>query len=250
MQRDPAWLDHVERFGIKSLIKLVIAVFGLLYIAALVAFLPGLERLSALLAVPLSPIITTGVTIVLLILLYKIAVQARTLIEHIQTDARAFRNLVAAVVFWCIILAALIVAYEGFSEGGRYLLAQTEYSIFYPLLFVITASVPVTILLVEIGVFLQTKRHRGQSEQRVSRPDVRTNAEQVHELLETSGGRVYQSDIASAAEWSSAKVSYVLSDMEANGSIVRYQVGRQKIVCLPGEEPDVISSEAPNDPTG
>lgn len=67
--------------------------------------------------------------------------------------------------------------------------------------------------------------------------DVLTNRERVIRVLDLNGGRVWQADIADRTGWSKAKVSRVLSEMEAAGVITRFRNGRQKVVCLAEAEP-------------
>lgn len=71
-------------------------------------------------------------------------------------------------------------------------------------------------------------------------PEIRTDQERVLQLLETHSGITWQSHVVSETEWSKSKVSRVLSEMEANGTIRRYRIKRQKVVCLPGAEPDCL----------
>lgn len=72
---------------------------------------------------------------------------------------------------------------------------------------------------------------------------VLTNEERVQRLLEANGGRMLQSDVVEAADWSKATVSRVLSEMEANGAVTRIDVGKGNLVARPGDEPD--NSDAP-----
>lgn len=60
-----------------------------------------------------------------------------------------------------------------------------------------------------------------------------TDEELVHEFLDANGGRVKQATIASRTDWSEAKVSRLLSSMEAAGDIERYRIGREKVVTRP-----------------
>lgn len=241
--RHPSWLVQIERFGAKSILKLAIAAVGLIYLAILIAFIPGIDRMSDMLSVPVSPLLNTAITIVLIAIIVKIARQARELIESIETGSTAFREYIAAVQYWVVILVAVCIAYIGFGDASRALLDRAGFDVLHPLVFLILGLVPISILLVELAVYLQMRRQSG-SEQSASEDIeiLQTNAEQVHGLLTTRGGRMQQGEIADATNWSKTKVSYVLSDMEDDGLIVRYRVGREKIVCLPGHEPDVVSA--------
>lgn len=65
-------------------------------------------------------------------------------------------------------------------------------------------------------------------------------AERVHQLLAEHEGITWQGRIVAETDWSAPKTSRVLSEMEENGEIARYRVGREKVVCLPGRKPDGI----------
>lgn len=66
----------------------------------------------------------------------------------------------------------------------------------------------------------------------------RSEAECVHRIVERKGGRVYQTDVVEATDWSKAKVSRILAEMEQNGAVDRFRLGRQKVVCYPQYLPE------------
>lgn len=71
---------------------------------------------------------------------------------------------------------------------------------------------------------------------------VLTNEEQVLQLLESNGGRMRQSHIVEATEWSKSKVSMLLSEMEREGLISKLRIGRENIISKPGFEPEATHS--------
>lgn len=73
-------------------------------------------------------------------------------------------------------------------------------------------------------------------------PFALTPTEEVVHLLRDRGGRASQGEIVEALELSPATVSRRLGEMEAAGRIVRYPVGRRKIVCLPDSRPAAVRS--------
>ena len=73
-----------------------------------------------------------------------------------------------------------------------------------------------------------------------------SDREQVTELLEENGGRMRQSDIVRSVDWSKAKVSRLLSELEDDGEVSKLRLGRENLVCLPGEEPH--ASRPPEQP--
>ncbi|WP_181686024.1 helix-turn-helix transcriptional regulator [Halorhabdus salina] len=69
-----------------------------------------------------------------------------------------------------------------------------------------------------------------------------SDPDRVAQLLEDHGGRMRQTDIVDATEWSKSKVSMLLSDMEDDDEITKLRVGRENIISLPGSEPDAARS--------
>ena len=66
------------------------------------------------------------------------------------------------------------------------------------------------------------------------------------ELVCRSGGRMWQADIVATTGWSKSTVSRHLGDLESRDAVARVQIGRRKLVGVPGEMPDGVSgSEAP-----
>ncbi len=71
-------------------------------------------------------------------------------------------------------------------------------------------------------------------------PPVR-DEKRVKQLLSAHEGRLKQSQIVEATEWSKSKVSRLLSSMEDDGEITRIRLGRENLVCLRGHEPADIT---------
>jgi uncharacterized membrane protein len=66
-----------------------------------------------------------------------------------------------------------------------------------------------------------------------------SNEERVRHLLRQHGGSLPQSDIVTAADWSKATVSRLLSDMDSAGDIVKRQFGRENRIWLAGHQPEL-----------
>lgn len=73
-----------------------------------------------------------------------------------------------------------------------------------------------------------------------------TTEERIVRLIERNGGRIEQAEIVSVVDYSAATVSRRLGEMEDRAEIVRYKVGRKKVVCLPGHV-DRAPSVAPDE---
>ena len=73
-----------------------------------------------------------------------------------------------------------------------------------------------------------------------------TDRERVQRLVRSNGGRMKQSEIVDAVDWSKAKVSRLLADLEDDGEITKLRLGRENLICLRGQEPPASkSSERP-----
>ncbi|MFW6320576.1 MAG: DUF7343 domain-containing protein [Halohasta sp.] len=94
---------------------------------------------------------------------------------------------------------------------------------------------------------LGTSTDDGADDSAVEAPDHATldppirDEERVRRLLSAHDGRLKQSQIVEATEWSKSKVSRLLSSMEDDGEITRIRLGRENLVCLRGHEPADVS---------
>ena len=69
-----------------------------------------------------------------------------------------------------------------------------------------------------------------------------TPEERIVEALERNGGTMKQAEIVATVRWSESTVSRKLSDLESREALSRYQIGREKLVYLPGHEPEAVES--------
>jgi hypothetical protein len=69
-----------------------------------------------------------------------------------------------------------------------------------------------------------------------------TPEERIVELVAQHGGRMKQGEVVSNIEWSESTVSRKLQRLESTGEVTRYQLGREKLVYLPGQEPAALGS--------
>lgn len=72
--------------------------------------------------------------------------------------------------------------------------------------------------------------------------EIVTPEERMVRLVDENGGGMRQAEIVTTVEWSESTVSRKLSKLESEGTITRYQIGREKLVFLPGNEPDSLGS--------
>lgn len=81
---------------------------------------------------------------------------------------------------------------------------------------------------------------RGISKQRVWMDLGLSPDEFLVELVCRSGGRMWQADIVNTTGWSKSTVSRHLGELESSGTLERVQIGRRKLVGVPGEMPDEV----------
>jgi len=92
-----------------------------------------------------------------------------------------------------------------------------------------------------------TESGAGAAEPAVADEELLTDEDRVVSLLEDHGGRMRQVNIVEQTGWSKSKVSMLLSDMEDDDAISKLRVGRENIVSLDGQEPDVAGSPFDDD---
>jgi hypothetical protein len=79
-------------------------------------------------------------------------------------------------------------------------------------------------------------------------PTAVTDETHVLALLEANNGRVRQTHIVEETDWSESKVSAVLSEMDEAGRITKLRLGRENVICLDGEEPELATPPFEDDP--
>ncbi|MGM0398733.1 MAG: helix-turn-helix transcriptional regulator [Halobacteriota archaeon] len=67
--------------------------------------------------------------------------------------------------------------------------------------------------------------------------------ERVLAMLEDSDGQLRQSRIVSESGWSKTKVSRTLSGLAEDGDVVKIQLGRENLICLPEQVPSIGQEE-------
>lgn len=82
----------------------------------------------------------------------------------------------------------------------------------------------------------------GEPRQPTPTPPTISDEERILRYLRPHGGRMRQWELVECTEWSKSKMSRLLSDLEDEGTINRTQIGREKIVALPGYEPEAMQS--------
>ncbi|MFB6079793.1 MAG: helix-turn-helix transcriptional regulator [Haloferacaceae archaeon] len=68
-------------------------------------------------------------------------------------------------------------------------------------------------------------------------PSVLSDRDRLLLLVERHDGRMRQQEIVAQVEWSKAKVSRLLSDLEEEGVLRKIRLGRENLICLESHDP-------------
>ncbi|AHG02302.1 hypothetical protein HALLA_20585 (plasmid) [Halostagnicola larsenii XH-48] len=103
------------------------------------------------------------------------------------------------------------------------------------------------VVLVVLGgtLLLRNRMNNNSSASRQSitgKQEFKTDREKVCELVDENGGRMKQSEIVDSVDWSKAKVSRLLAELEEDEQLTKLRLGRENLVCLPGHEPTASKS--------
>ena len=107
------------------------------------------------------------------------------------------------------------------------------------------------VALAVLGGVLVARNRLAEQNRFAAAPEPRTeefltDRERVQQLVRENGGRMKQSKIVDSVDWSKAKVSRLLAELEEEGRITKLRLGRENLVCLPGHEP--TASQSPEQP--
>lgn len=92
-------------------------------------------------------------------------------------------------------------------------------------------------------LFHDTERETTDSRTAESARTATAKSDRVRSLLKREGGTIRQSRIVEETGWSKTKVSRHLSAMADDGAIVKIQIGRENLICLPGHVPSAADEE-------
>lgn len=145
-RRDPAWLDRIEEVGVRSLIKLVLAVVGLLLFLVFVTVLPGVDRVIPGLPLTFAGFISALVTFGIVLLLLQVAAKAKVVIQRLRINVPDVTARSAVVVHWTVVFFAVVIAYEGFATAVTPVLTQAGLLWAYDLAFFTLGVAPLVVV--------------------------------------------------------------------------------------------------------
>jgi uncharacterized membrane protein YkvI len=107
--------DTIGRESIYTTTRLLLAAAALVFLAYLVGLLPGIDRLLPETPVTVAALIGAVITAVVVALLVSVAPKLATLARtSLDWPAEVVENL-ASVVYWLVVLLAVLVAHRGFA---------------------------------------------------------------------------------------------------------------------------------------
>lgn len=114
------------------------------------------------------------------------------------------------------------------------------------------ALVGIMVLAVLAGsLYVKKRLAQSESETRedTEQKGVKTDRELVCSLIRDNGGRMKQSAIVDSVDWSKAKVSRLLSELEEEEQVTKLRLGRENLVCIRGHEPKLSRSSESSTPS-
>src|SRR6056297_1038254 len=105
--------DSLDRETVRSASKVLLAGVSLVFVLYLVTLVPGIDRLVPQTPVTFAALASAVVTVVLVTLLLSAAPKLASLARMGLDGPRAVVENVASVVYWLVVLAAVLVAHSG-----------------------------------------------------------------------------------------------------------------------------------------
>lgn len=109
----PIVSSAVERDTVRSASKLLLSATALVFVLSLLALLPGVDRLVPETPVTFAALVGAVVTVVVAALLLSLAPRLASLARMSLRGPREVVENLASVVYWLVVLAAVLVAHGG-----------------------------------------------------------------------------------------------------------------------------------------
>lgn len=107
--------DSIDRRTVRSVAKVLLAAVSLALVLYLATLLPGVDRLLPGTPVTYAAIVSAIVTAVLVTLLFFVAPKFASLTRMALDGPKVVVENLASVVYWLVVLAAILVAHRGFA---------------------------------------------------------------------------------------------------------------------------------------
>lgn len=247
-------IRQLDEYAIAVIVKVLLGTLLLLCHLVLVGYLPGVYR-----HVPEYPVSFVLYSVVTVGVIGIVFTGGGVVISFIEEP---FSRTVVSVTRLLVTLLAVLMAYVGVGFAVQLLFVESGIGLLYPFAFVVIGVIPLALIGLHLVATLYWNRRdeesarAGDEERNQATDDVDRNSSLdapiqsdesvILQRLEERDGSTRQGALAESTEWSASKVSRVLSRMEERDVIERYQLGREKIVCLPGRAPEFVRQ--PNGP--
>lgn len=141
-----ARLASVELETVRTVVKLLLGMGGLVFLLVLVSVLPGLDRLVPTTPITFGSIVVALLTLGIVALLVYVAPRLETLVQEEFAGSDALASNVAAIVKQLVVLLAVLVAYRGLAGVIVPFLAETDTIWAYDLAFLVLALIPTALI--------------------------------------------------------------------------------------------------------
>ena len=148
-ERSPLAVGHET---VQSVSKVVLGIASLVFLTALAAQLPGLDLLVPGTPITLGAAIVALATVVVVGLLAYLAAGLAALAKAALGGPRAVVENAASVVYWVVVLVAVLVAHEGFAPVVAPVLGDAVWV--YDLAALLVALVPLVFVAARLSVAL------------------------------------------------------------------------------------------------
>ena len=133
----PQLSDSVDRETVRTVAKSLLAVVSLVFLLYLVRLLPGVDRLVPQTAVTFAAVVGAVVTALLVGLLLYAAPKLASLTRVSLDGPETVVENIASIVYWLVVLGAILVAHRGFAGAVVPLFGGSEW--IYDVVFLIAA---------------------------------------------------------------------------------------------------------------
>lgn len=136
--------NDIERSTVRMISKLALGIGGLLVLLYLLALLPGTDRVLPITGATITAIITAVIALAVVALLIYLAGGLASLTTMLLSGPREIVEHLGSIVYWLVILVAVIVAHWGLSLLAGAMLGDWIWVV--DVLFLV-AALPVLILI-------------------------------------------------------------------------------------------------------
>lgn len=148
----PSVTSAVGHDTVRSVSKLLLSTAALVFVLSLLTLLPGVDRLVPETPVTFAALLGAVVTIAVVALLLSLAPRLASLARMTLAGPRDVVENLASVVYWLVVLAAVLVAHSGLAGAVTPLFDGATWA--YDVGFLLLALPPVTVVAARLYVTL------------------------------------------------------------------------------------------------